>query len=314
MNLPILNKLLENSSTYITFSKALVDYDYAIANKKEYYFSKCVALNLPAYKNPEFYIDLTSQGISNNNRYGPNMFLPKAIQFYMENIIRQKHRCENITELAFWKLLRKCGMSYDSIENAVVAINQIDTENFTYSETNNGWGEIVMSIPNASKKLIRAWKNTQIADVVVADVVNGNTDGLFDNSIQKEFNFSEPKAKQIIDFAQVKYDENTSEEFEFNTLLVFYKDHLGFEKLHGIYFIAPYENKVTEWVIPTYKQTTNDFRSIGYIFKLNVKTCNNEASLIQIQKQYNEAAHWSTYFDVMSKFNTFLESQPQIRP
>ena len=38
MNLPEFNKLQENQSTYITFSKALLDYDYAINNSKEYYF------------------------------------------------------------------------------------------------------------------------------------------------------------------------------------------------------------------------------------------------------------------------------------
>ena len=47
MNLPIFNTLLPDSSTYITFSKAHLDFDYAIANKQPYYFSKMVALKLP---------------------------------------------------------------------------------------------------------------------------------------------------------------------------------------------------------------------------------------------------------------------------
>ena len=86
MNLPIFHPLLQNQSTYITFSKALLDFDNAIANEKEYYFSKMVAINLPDYKNPDFFIDLNSVDITTDN---PNTTLPKGMQYYMENIIRQ---------------------------------------------------------------------------------------------------------------------------------------------------------------------------------------------------------------------------------
>ena len=308
MNLPEFNKLQENQSTYITFSKALLDYDYAINNSKEYYFSKMVAINLPPYLNPDFFIDLTSVGISNNNPNGPNYFIPKGFQYYMENIIRQNTNTEYITELAFYKFLNKCGISYDKIfDEIIVFVNEINTENFTKVENNNGWGEIVMQIPNNSKQLIKAFKNVEINDLILADITNGNDTGLFDNKGEKSFSFSEPLAKRVLDFDNITYNEVDKNTFNFNAILVFYKDSYGINKLHGINFIAPFENKVTQWVMPVNQQKTNSATSIGYLFKMNVKTVNNEASLIMIEEQNSGPAHWETYFSTMNKFNEFLE-------
>lgn len=308
MNLPEFNTLLDNQSTYITFSKALLDYDIAINNKTEYYFSKMVALNLPSYKNPDFYIDLSSIGISQDNIKGPNYMIPKGFQYYMENIIRQVTNTEYITELAFYKFLNKCGLSYDDIQKSIVFINGINTENFTYVENNNGWGEIVMQIPNNSKSLNKAFKSVDINDLIIADINNGNGTGLFDDTNEKSFVFNnDPKAKDVIDFDNITYNETENTSFDFNVLLVFYKDKDGIEKLHGINFINNFENKITEWILPKYTQKTNDARSIGYIFKLNIKTVNNEASLIMIEEQNSGPAHWETYFTTINKFNEFLE-------
>lgn len=308
MNLPELNTLLKEQSTYITFTKALLDYDIAINNKTEYYFSKMVALNLPSYKNPNFYIDLSSIGISQDNINGPNYMIPKGIQYYMENIIRQVTNTQYITELAFYKFLNKCGLSYDDIQDRIVFINGINTENFTYVENNNGWGEIVMQIPNNSKKLNKAFKNVDINDLIIADTNNGNDTGLFDDTNEKSFVFNHsPKAKNVIDFNNISYDESSDSSFDFNCLLVFYKDKDGIEKLHGINFINSFDNKITEWTLPKFTQKNNDARSIGYIFKMNVKTVNNEASLIMIEEQNSGPAHWETYFTTINKFNAFLE-------
>ena len=306
MNLPVLNKLELNQCNYITFSKALLDYDIAITENEPYYFSKMVALNLPSYKNPDFYIDLTSVGISPDNINGPNYFLPKAIQYYLENIIRQNTETEHCTELAFYKLLNKCGMNYSDIHQSIVFINNINTENFTYVENNNGWGEIVMQIPNDSKLVNKSFKSVKVDDFILADIINGNTDGIFDNNSEKSFDFTNPDAKSVIDFDAITYDETTKAEFDFNCLLVFYKDKYGIDKLHGINFLNTYENKITEWILPKLTQMSNDARSMGYLFKMNVKTVNNEASLIMIN-EYNNAAHWNTYFDTFTKFNSFLE-------
>lgn len=307
MNLPILNKFELNQCNYVTFSKSLLDYDIAITEKTEYYFSKMVAMNLPAYKNPDFYIDLSSVGISNDNPNGPNYFVPKGFQFYLENILRQKTDTEHVTELAFYKFLHKCGMSYMDIRDSIVFINNINTENFTYVENNNGWGEIVMQIPNDSKKLINSFKSVEIDDIIIADVLNNNTDGLFDNTSEKSFDFSDNDSKKVIDFAGVSYDANVQAEFDFNVLLVFYKDKTGIEKLHGVNFLNTYENQITEWKLPKLSQISNDARSMGYLFKMNAKTVNNEASLIMIN-EHNNAAHWNTYFDTFTKLNSFLEA------
>ena len=308
MNLPEFNLLLQDQSTYITFSKSLLDYDNAINNNTEYYFSKMVALNLPTYKNPDFYIDLSSIGISQDNINGPNYMIPKGFQYYMENIIRQSTNTEYITELAFYKFLNKCGLSYTAIRESIVFMNEINTENFTYVENNNGWGEIVMQIPNNSKLLNKAFKNIDINDIIIADTVNNNDDGLFDDANEKSFIFNnDPFAKSVIDFDNISYNDTDNNEFDFNCLLVFYKDKDGHEKLHGINFINPFKNKITEWELPTFTQKTNDARSIGYIFKMNIKTVNNEASLIIIEEQNSGPAHWNTYFHTINNFNKFLE-------
>ena len=308
MNLPEFNTLLNNQSTYITFSKALLDYDIAINNNTEYYFSKMVALNLPNYSNPEFYLDLSSIGISQDNINGPNHMIPKGFQYYLENIIRQNTNTEYITELAFYKFLNKCGLSYENIHNSIVFINEINTENFTYVENNNGWGEIVMQIPNNSKSLNKVFKNVEIDDIILADTINNNSNGLFDNSNEKSFIFNNDiLAKQVIDFDNISYNDIENNSFDFNCLLIFYKDRNGINKLHGINFINSFENKITEWILPKFTQVTNDARNIGYLFKLNIKTVNNEASLIMIEEQNSGPAHWNTYFTTMNKFNEFLE-------
>lgn len=309
MKLPIFNELLNNQSTYITFSKSLLDYDIANNENSEYYFSRMVALNLPNYKNPDFFLDLSSLGETNQN---PNYVIPKGLQYYMENIIRQKTDTQNIVELAFYKFLNKCGLNYYDIRESIVFSNKINTENFTYVENNNGWGQIVMSIPNDSKYLIKTFKTTNIEDIILADLVNNNTDGLFDDNLpQKGFDFSDPSSKMVLDFDNFTYNDNTDYQFDFNCILVFYKDKYGIEKLHGINFINNFQNKITEWLLPRYTQKTNDARSIGYIFKMNVKTVNNEASLIQIENHQMGAEHWNTYFGVFTNFNTYLESHKQ---
>lgn len=314
MNLPIFNTLLKDQSTYITFSKALLDYDYAEYNSTEYYFSKMVAINLPDYKNGEFFIfpEINQiNGLSGQiNTNGPNFAIPKGMQYYMENIIRQTTNCENITELAFYKFLNKCGISYQKIRDEVIVfVNQINTENFTKSEYNNGWGEIVMQIPNNSKKLIKAFKQVDINNNILADVVNGNDDGIFDNGSEKSFDFSNNDSKKVIDFDNLSYDDTTRSEFKFNCILVFYKDKDGIDKLHGINFIGNFELKnVTEWKLPTFTQYSNDAKSVGYLFKMNIKTCNNPVSLININRINNsDSGHWNTYFESISKFNSFLE-------
>lgn len=307
MNLPIFHPLLSDQSTYITFSKALLDFDYAIANEKEYYFSKMVALNLPQYKNPDFFIDLNSVDITATN---PNTTIPKGMQYYMENIIRQNvgNGTNNITELAFYKFLNHCGISYNDIHDSIVFCNKIATSNFIYTENNNGWGEIVCVIPNNSAELVKVFKDIDIPDIITT---NDDDLAIYDNG-DKQFLFETAISKRTIDFDNLSYITLPGDEvhsFDFNVLLVFYKDSTGVDKLHGINFINPFENKVTYFDLPTYTQRTNDSRSVGYQFKMNMKTVNNEATKIIIE-EYNDGA-WSTHFETLTKLNSFLELQMQ---
>lgn len=305
MNLPIFHPLLADQSTYICFSKSLLDLDKATNFGSEYYFSKLVALNIPNYKNPNFFIDLNSVGVLTEN---PNTILPKVFQFYMENIIRQNTNNENITELAFYKTLNKCGISYTDIHKTITFVNKIMTSNFVNIENNNGWAEIVGIIPNKSDKLTTVFKDSIISDIITS---NDSDTAIYDNG-NKEFLFTDPLSKKILDFDNLIYETVSSEEvntFDFNALLVFYKDNFGVDKLHGINFINPFENKVTYFDLPKYTQRTNDSRSVGYQFKMNMKTVNNEATKIIVEEQLD--GFWATHFQTLSKLNSFLELQMQ---
>lgn len=306
MNLPLINSLnLDGQSTYITFTKALVDFDKAITYGTPYVFSKMVALNLPEWKNPDFFIDLSSMGVTSTS---PNDVLPKLIQFYVENIIRQRTDVDNldlekITEIAFWKALNKCGLSFPDIKKTVTFVNNILLSNFVNDDYNNGWGEIICQIPNKCQKLNLNWKT----NVDIPNKISGKfNDGLFDNG-DNEFLFP-TESKDTIDFNNLSYDETIQQKFKFNALLLFYTDSTGIHKLHGINFIHNFDNKVTYWDLPTFEQVTNNALSIGYQFKFNLKTCNNEASKLYVHNDLIQIIY-ETFGETLGTLNTFLKQK-----
>jgi hypothetical protein len=304
MNLPTIHQLRDNQSTYITFSKALTDFDRAIALNSSFYFTKMVALNLPVWVNPDFFINLSTVNIGSTN---PNLVVPKTIQYYLENILRQdigvnETTIEECVEIAFWKMLNKMGLSNSDIRSRIVFSNDLMLSNYVKIKNNHGWGEIIGQVPNKCNLLTPAWKPlSNIANIVQAI----NTDlCLFDNDL-KQFLFSND-FKQVIDFENCQYDEVTVQDFNFNTLLLFYKDDKNVHKLHGINFIYPFENKVSSWDLPKFTHFTNEVRTIGYQFKFNIKTCNNEASLIQIYEN-QEHCVWRLFDETLGKLNSFLD-------
>jgi hypothetical protein len=313
MNLPILNSLRTDQSTYICFTKALVDFDKAIATGNKCYFTKVVALNLPDWNhtndNNNFFIDL-SQNMTNSGLDAttpPNLSIPKMIQYYMENIIRQLSiglndtDVDQITEIAFWKMLNMMGLSQTQYKQTVTFINSIASSNFTSTDNNNGWNEIICQIPNNCKLLIPAWKTlTNINDVVTS--ADRDT-CMFDNG---NYQFEFAGFKDIIDFDNCAFDAVTQQNFDFNILLLYYTDETGINKLHGINFIYPYVDQTSFWNMIKFTQKTNIDNTIGYQFKFNQKSCNNEATQIAIYAQ-DDHTHWNTYFDTLSKLNSFLE-------
>lgn len=306
MNLPELQQLRNDESTYITFTKAALDLDRSISNSTPYYFSKIVALQLPYWQNPGFFLDLTEVGVKSTN---PNLCIPKAIQYYMENIIRQniteetfENPVEEVVELAFYKLLNKMGLSKQQILDCITFTNEVITSNFISTESNNGWGEIICQIPNRCRKLkpvlrkiagVKEIIATMDEDVAMYD--NGNKQFLMENFMD------------VLDFNNSVLDDVEKSDFKFNTLLLYYKDDKGVEKLHGINFIYPYENKVTYWDQITFTQKTNVTRNIGYQFIFNMKTCNNEASLVEIYNQNEHAMWWNGFEKTLEGLNSFLE-------
>ncbi len=302
MNLPEIGQLREQQSTYISFQKGLLDYDNANANNSEYFFSKVVALNLPVWSNPDFFIDLSALGIVSTN---PNVVLPKMIQYYMENICRNNigsndEIIDEIAELAFWKSLEKLGIT----ENVVTFCNKLILSNFISTENNNGWAEIIAQIPNKCALLSPTWKTVDD----VASIVQTDDDdvALYDNG-EKEFLFTDDQ-KKVLDFENFEYDTVEESEFNFNCLLLFYKDETGKDKLHGINFMFPFEDKVTNWELKPFTQKTNLVQTIGYQFIFNLKTCNNEASMLQVY-ELNEQAFYNTFGETLGKLNSFLETK-----
>lgn len=324
MNLPILHPLREDESTYIAFTKGLLDLDKAISNDTEYYFSKMVALNLPVWKEDntgkeKFIIDLSSVGGPSSLNSNPNVSIPMTIRCYMENIIRQditeagaNSPVEEVVELAFYKMLNKMGLSKERILESITFINEIVTSNFISTESNNGWGEIICQIPNRCRELqlvtrevpnVKNEINTDDEDVEVA----GQPNPLYDNG-NKQYMMTD--FKSVIDFDNCRFiDDGEPKEFKFNTLLLFYRDKSGVDKLHGINFIYPFENKATYWDQITFTQKTNTTRNIGYQFLFNLKTCNNNASKQEIFVHNEHAMWWDGFGATMSSLNSFLETK-----
>lgn len=298
MNLPIINQLNADESTYVTLTKSLLDLDRALAFGTPYVFSHVVALNIPNWSNPDFYVDLTPVGVTSTN---PNMVIPKLIQFYVENIMRQEVDEPRIAELAFWKAMNKCGLGFDAVHKLPVFVNKITTVNFIMSENNNGWGEILCQIPNKCASVKPTYLSTTIPDIIQSTDV----DGLFDNG-NKQFLFDSDDSKKVIDFGNIAYDTDIKSKFDFNILLLFYRDSDGVDKLHGINFIFPFDNKVTYYESPRLEQKTNDARSVGYQFIFNAKTCNNEASQTMVYQE-NGQSFYNTFGETLGKLNTFLE-------
>lgn len=310
MNLPIISQLKNNESTYITLSRALLDLDKSLMHATQYYFSKVVAINLPDWKNPDFYKTLSDIGISSDN---PNLVIPKLIQHYTENIIRQDIQTPHIAELAFYKTLNYLGLNEQQIQNAIVFCNDIVTSNFIETENNNGWGTIVCQIPNMCREFLPILKPLDLPetytdlneyDISVSDA--NEQQALYDNG-ERQFVFSE--INKVLDFDNLIYTDTESSSFEFNALLLFYRDIDGVDKLHGINFIYPYENKVTHWEPIRFNQKTNIGTSIGYQFVFNIKTCNNEVSKNSVYVHNEQALWWNGFEKTLTGLNSFLESR-----
>ncbi len=334
MNLPILNKLSEEESTYITFSKALLDLDEANTNGTEFYFSKVVAMRLPNWKRPEFYSNLSDK--SNDfpkEDSNPNVVIPKMIQHYMENIIRQpliefndkNEPIHEITELAFYKMLNSLGMSHSDIVKSITFCNDIVTSNFTKIENNNGWGEIICQIPNKCRLFIPTFREIpNIKDIISCnDVENfGKPEDKNGNKDTEQIPFYDEKGtavyymngfKSVLDITNSSFNDTIKGSFDFNVLLLFYRDKIGIDKLHGINFIFPFESSGTgsEWKQTIFTQKTNEVRSIGYQFIFNLKTCNNEASKTKVYEQNDSSMWWNGFEKTLSGLNSFLEYKMQ---
>lgn len=309
MNLPILSELKNDESTYITFSRAYVDMDEAIANGTEFYYSKIVALNIPKWERgggPNSIFTDELKNILGVISESPNFIFPKILQYYMENILRQKIEFREITEIAFWKTLQYMGLQ--NPQNTVVFVNDVINSNFVRTENNNGWNSVICQIPNFCRKIKKV--STKVADGGLPLLVQSDDKdtALYDTG-NKEFSFASQAERTFLDFPNFVFSSEEKSSFDFNTLLLFYRDKHGVDKLHGVNFIYPFENKVTFWEQPKLTQKTNQANSVGYQFIFNMKTCNNQASINQVQLQNENLMWWNGFEETMTSLNGFLENQ-----
>ena len=307
MRLPIFNELRNDESTYITLSRAYVDMDEAIANGTEFYYSKVVALNLPTWqKGNGMFTERLKEvaGEPQANSTSPNLIIPKILQYYTENIIRQSEiQTKEVTELALWKTLHLLGIQ--NPQQTVVFVNDVINSNFVRTEANNGWNEVICQIPNLCRKITTvALRETNINAVVQT---NDDDSALYDNG-NKQFTF-DGDDKKVLNFSKFVFDDQEKSSFNFNTLLIFYRDNDGIDKLHGINFIYPFENKVTYWEQNNLVQKTNTINSVGYQFIFNMKSCNNEATLSSVYQRNEQLMWWNGFEKTMSSLNGFLEDK-----
>lgn len=302
MNLPIFNQLQSDQSNYINFSKSLTDLDYAISQGTEYYLSKFVALKLPEYRVGDLFIEMPEITSSVN----PNYLISKAFQYYTENIIRQQIDCPEIAEIAFWKTLKKFGLTNQKIKDSVVFVNNIVNSAFHRTENNDGWSEIMAIIPNNCDKLTPAWKNIYSVPTTgdyVGDFLDDTS--YFDNMANKSFDFGQ--FNQVIDFDNCIFEPGVETEFDFNLILLYYKDKDGVEKLHGVNFINPFANVATHFELYNYNQKTGDYKNIGYSFKFNLKTTNNEATTQIIETlNLDTQSFWQSFNDQIGKMSEII--------
>lgn len=349
MNLPNFDPIqtVPERSTYYAFSKAMKDLDKAITENKVWYFTKMVALNLPLWNASEMFFrfrkststpagDITNYSenpeIGNfpelevDNYINPNVVIPNMFKYYLENIIRQTNVSNNghdtvsqeyIAEVAFWRTLNKMGISNDEIyglngqDSIVTYANTLHTASFTDVSNNHGWCEILGGIPNQCPLLKvdqSSWKIiSNIDNVISAD--ENNDHGIYDDG-DSSFSFDLSGNKRVLNFDALTYDTETVQEFDFNTLLLFYTDSTGIQKLHGVDFIFPFKETMNGWGQEKVKHWSNNLQSFGYSFKFNMKSCNNAASKSEVY-EINEETFYDVYEESLSNFNSFLELQKQ---
>jgi hypothetical protein len=316
MNLPVLLPLDENSSTYITFQRANLDFDREVSKANGvYYFSHVLALNLPDWTNtgnPRLFKPAGSH-VAWNSITNPNTIVPNMFRYYTENICRLnisktgESATEEVAELAFWKTLNMLQMTRAEIESSIVFHNGIFANNFIETDTNNGWVEIICQIPNKCKKMTPAWRTlTKISNTVYGTVDDQSP--CFDTGSQYNFtNFN-----KALDFNNFVYNETIEQDFSFNVLLLFYTDSTGVPKLHGINFIHPFEVKSgQEYSMQRLKHRTNKVKSVGYQFIFNLKSVNNQLNKTYYYDQNATLFYVNQFENVMGKFAQFFEA---VRP
>lgn len=350
MNLPSFDPIQTSPerSTYYAFSKAMKDLDKAITENKLWYFTKMIALDLPLWNMTDMFFrfrkstdailpgDITNYyedleigpfpELEDISYINPNVVIPKMFQYYLENIIRQTNVTNNgindgseehIAELAFWKTLNKMGISNDKIyglngeKSIVTYANSIFTSSFTDVSNNHGWCEILGGIPNKCPLLKvdgTSWNVlTNIDNVISAD--ENHDHAIYDDG-DGSFSFDMSGNKRVFDFEHPVYDEDDIQEFDFNTILLFYTDWTGIQKLHGVDFIFPFKETMNGWGQEKIKHWSNNLQSFGYSFKFNMKSCNNQVSKSEVY-EINEETFYDVFEESMSNFNSFLELQKQ---
>lgn len=339
MKLPIFDNLNTNPprSTYYTFSKSMKDLDNAVTEGTEWYFTKMVCLDLPIWSigNMFFRFRKTSSSpdgdikyfseengknfpeLETTNYINPNIVIPRLLQYYTENIIRQSNigSSEYIAELAFWKTLNMMGIDIDTLYDTnkiITYVGDLSTASFTEIANNHGWAEIIGSVTNncpLTNISYSSWKTINDVNNIINADDNGDS-AIFDKD--SSFGFDMSKMKKVLNFYRIENDKDTTkqQEFQFNTILLFYTDKSGVNKLHGVDFIYPFVEGMNGWKQESIKHITNTFNSFAYSFRYNMKSCVNKNTQDTVY-EINEGSFYDVFSKSMSNYDSFLELQRQ---
>lgn len=262
--------------------------------------------------------------------FDPNYVIPALFQYYTENIIRQPllNGVDEIAEIAFWKTIdlilysltpaQKLPYIYgtNGEKSIITFVNDVNVSNFIQIQNNHGWCELIGSVPNMCKKLIidtNSWRvPSSMSNItqITAEVYNDKyiCDYLTDMGNTVGYNFN--SRKSVIDFENLTFDSTTEDTFDFNMLLLFYKDSTGREKLHGVDFIYPFDDQLNNEIgLQTIIHNTNKIQTFGYSFKFLVKTNAINQESIDTVYSINEGTYFDTFEETLGAFNSFLTQQ-----
>lgn len=294
----------------------------------------------------------------------PNLLFPKVIQNYMENMIQYANQekidasYESVAEMCWWKMLRKLNAFKTEIHETVTINN---TDKYIYKEVADSekYESVVkyigdinilnnVSVKGQSYTEVMLYVPTRAGQSSGIRFCTGNVQ-YGTNEIPKEDNPNEYSlgmseedyaAKAIYDNEARKYEvatqeamsgvyfdadtENTTNEFEFNCVLVYYDiwntndpNNTKCTNLMGVLFMNDFGttsgSNTGTW--PNYKKLSeiDEHSGNAYLFRINLKTVNKSTQVTsEITVNDSDTVSMQLYLEALEKVNDLNEMYREI--